>query len=55
MKCYIDVTLRLIVDTDEDLSVDDIMDAIDIEAVPVDETVDVLDTEVTNFGVVDAK
>ena len=55
MKCYIDVKLRLIVDTDEDLSVDDIMDAIDIEAVPVDETVDVLDTEVDNFVITDAK
>lgn len=55
MKCYIDVTLRLIVDADEDLSVDDIMDAIDIEAVPVDETVDVLDSEVDNFVITDAK
>jgi hypothetical protein len=31
------------------------MDAIDIEAVPVDETVDVLDSEVTNFEITDAK
>lgn len=55
MKCYIDVTLRLIVDAEDGLSGDNIMDAIDIEAVPVDETVDVLDTEVTNFGFVDAE
>jgi predicted lipid carrier protein YhbT len=55
MKCYIDVTLRLIVDAEDGLSVDNIMDAIDIEAVPVDETVDVLDSEVTNFEITDAK
>ncbi|MEE3385176.1 MAG: hypothetical protein VZR36_08860 [Prevotella sp.] len=55
MKCYIDVTMRLIVDAEDGLSVDNIMDAIDIEAVPVDETVDVLDSEVTNFQFVDAE
>lgn len=53
MKCYIDVTLRLIVDAEDGLSVDNIMDAIDIETVPVDETVDILYSEVTNFGFVD--
>lgn len=55
MKCYIDVTLRLIVDAEDGLSVDNIMDAIDIEAVPVDETVDVLDSEVDDFQFVDAE
>ena len=55
MKCYIDVTMRLIVDAEDGLSVDNIMDAIDIEAAPVDETVDVLDSEVTNFGFVGAE
>lgn len=55
MKYYIDITLRLIVDAEDGLSVDNIMDAIDIDPMPVDETVDVLDSEVTNFGFVDAE
>ena len=55
MKRYIDVTLRVLVDAEDILSVDNIMDAIDIEPVPVDETVDVLDTEVTNFQFVGTK
>jgi hypothetical protein len=53
-KVYMNVSLRVIVDTDL-TSPDDIMDNIDINALPNTENVEVYDTEVQSFQVEDSK
>jgi hypothetical protein len=53
-KVYLNVTLRIIADTDL-TSPDDIMENIDIEAKGNTENVEVYDTEVQTFQVEDSK
>ena len=49
------VTLTFTADVDSDLSADDIMERIDLSAVGDGEFVEVYDTEVENFSLVDTK
>ena len=49
------VTLTFIADVDDDLSADDIMERIDLSAIGDGEFVEVYDTEVENFNIVDSK
>ena len=49
------VTLTFTADVDSDLSADDIMDRVDLSAVGDGEFVEVYDTEVENFNILDAK
>ena len=53
-KVYIDVTVRVIVDTDL-TSTSDIVDNLNIEVTPDSENVEVYDTEIENFNIVDSK
>ena len=53
-KVYLDITTRVIVDTDL-TSVGDIVDSLDYSFYGADENVEVLETEITNFNVVDSK
>lgn len=49
------VTLTFTADVDSDLSADDIMERVDISTFGDGEFVEVYDTEVDNFNIVDAK
>ena len=49
------VTLTFTADVDSDLSADDIMERIDLSAVCDGEFVEVYDTEVENFNIIDSK
>ena len=49
------VTLTFTADVDNDLSADDIMDRVDVSALGDGELVEVYDTEVENFSLIDAK
>ena len=49
------VTLTFTTNKDNDLSADDIMERIDFSAVGDGEFVEVYDTEVENFNILDAK
>ncbi len=49
------VTLTFTADVDSDLSANDIMDRVDVSAFGDGELVEVYDTEVENFNLVDAK
>ena len=49
------VTLTFTADVDSDLSADDIMDMVDVSAFGDGELVEVYDTEVENFSILDAK
>ena len=53
-KVYLKVELSIIVDTDLQ-GVDNIMDNIDINVTSNSENVDVMDSEVNNFQITDAK
>ena len=53
-RVYLKAEVTICLDTDLE-SVDDIMDSIDIKAVPCDDNVEVYDCEVTNFSIIDAK
>lgn len=52
-KVYLDVTIRVILDTDL-TSADDIVENLDISVIPNTENVEVYDTEVENFNITDA-
>ena len=49
------VTLTFTADVDDDLSVNDIMDRVDVNVVGDGEFVEVYDTEVDNFNLLDSK
>ena len=49
------VTLTFTADVDDELSADDIMERVDINAVGDGELVEVYNTEVENFNLTDAK
>ena len=49
------VTLTFTADVNDDLSVDNIMDRVDVSAIGDGELVEVYDTEVENFNIVDSK
>ena len=49
------VTLTFTADVDSDLSADAIMERVDLSAVGDGEFVEVYDTEVENFNILDAK
>lgn len=53
-KIYMDITLRVILDTDL-TSADDIVENLDISVIPNTENVEVYDTEVENFNITDSK
>lgn len=53
-KVYLQVTLNVIVDTDL-TSVNDIVDSLDFDVAPMDENVEVYDSEVHDFHVTDSK
>jgi len=53
-KVYMDITLRVIVETDLE-NPNDIVDNLDINVSPDSEEVEVYDHEVENFNIVDAK
>jgi hypothetical protein len=54
-KIYIKVEQTICVNAEEGLSVDDIMDSIDIDVTTTDENVDILDNEIDKFYVTDSK
>ena len=49
------VTLTFTADVDDELSAEDIMDRVDVSALGDGELVEVYDTEVNNFAVMDSK
>ena len=49
------VVLSFTADVDDDLSVEDIMDRVDIDAIGDRELVEVYSTEIENFNCVDSK
>ena len=49
------VTLTFTADVDDNLSTDDIMERVDISAIGDDDSVEVYDTDVENFNLIDAK
>ena len=49
------VTLTFTADVDSDLSADDIMDRVDLSALGDGELVEVYDTEVDSFAIMDSK
>lgn len=49
------VTLTFTADVDSDLSTDDIMDRVDLSAVGDGEFVEVYDTEIENFNILNSK
>jgi len=53
-KVYMDITLRVLVETDL-TSPDEIIDNLDINVSPDSEEVEVYDHEVENFNIIDAK
>ena len=53
-RVYMDITVRVVLDTDL-TNPNDIVDNLDINVTPVSENVEVYDTEVQNFNVVDSK
>lgn len=54
-KMYIDVTVRLIVNTEENKSVDNVMDSLELSFEEEDETVEVVDSTIENFHLIDSK
>lgn len=53
-RVYIDITVRVVLDTDL-TNPNDIVDNLNIEVAPDSENVEVYDTEVENFNIVDSK
>lgn len=53
-RVYIDITVRVVLDTDL-TSASDIVDNLNIEVTPDSENIEVYDTEVENFNIVDSK
>ena len=53
-RVYIDITVRVVLDTDL-TNPNDIVDNLDINIMPDSENVEVYDTEVQNFNVIDSK
>jgi len=49
------VTLTFTADVDSDLSADDIMERVDLEAIGDGELVEVYDTEIDSFAIMDSK
>ena len=54
-KVYVDVTIRLIMNVEDGVSIGDVMGEMDYEFNPLDETAEVVDTEMTMFDVIDSK
>ena len=54
-KVYVDVTIRLIMNVEDGVSIGDVMGEMDYEFNPLDETAKVVDTEMTMFDVIDSK
>ena len=54
-KVYVNVTIRLIMNVEEGIGIDDVMSEMDYEFNPLDETAEVVDTEMTMFDVIDSK
>ena len=54
-RVIMQVTLTFTADVDDNLSTDDIMERVDISAIGDNESVEVYDTEVKNFSLIDAK
>jgi len=54
-KMYLNVTLRVIVDVEEGMSVDSVMDNLNFNVDSESENVDVVDSEVENFNLIDSK
>ena len=54
-KMYLDLTIRVIIQEKENISVDNVVDNLDIEIENNSETFDILDYEINNFHLVDSK
>lgn len=54
-KVYINVGVRLVVEIEEGVEVGTVMDEIDYSFIPVPEQATVVDTEITNWEVMDSK
>lgn len=54
-KMYIDVKVKLIVNVDENKSVDNVIDSLEMSFDPNDETVEVIDSTIENFNLTDSK
>ena len=48
-KVYVDVTIRLIMNVEDGVSIGDVMGEMDYEFNPLDETAEVVDTEMVNI------
>jgi len=54
-KVYINVTVRLIMDVEEGISIDNVMSDMDYNFTPSDETAEIVDTEITEWQITDSK
>jgi hypothetical protein len=54
-KVYVDVKVRLIINMNEDVSVDHIISDMDYDFSFSGEEADIIDTEITDFNVIDSK
>lgn len=54
-KVYLDVKIRLILNVDENQNIGDVVDEMDYAFTTKQEGVDILDTEMTDFEIVDSK
>jgi len=54
-KMYLNVNLKLIVEADEGLSIDDVMDKLNFFVDEENENVSVIDSQIENFNLTDSK
>jgi hypothetical protein len=54
-KVYVNVTVRLIIQVEEGISLDNVMSDMDYEFTASDETANVIDTEITEWQITDSK
>ena len=54
-KVYVNVTTRLILDMDEGIPVDEVISEMDYNFVSKTEGVDIVDTEIQDYEVIDSK
>jgi hypothetical protein len=54
-KMYLNVNLKLIVEADEELSIDNVMDTLNFFVEEENENVSVIDSQIENFNLTDSK
>jgi hypothetical protein len=54
-KMYIDVTVKVIIEVDDDMLLNDAMDELVVDVESIDEDVEVVDSSVENYTLTDSK